>query len=339
MTTIEIRNLLSRFPKAPLALNPTPLHPLERMQKRLGCGPLFIKRDDLNGIGIGGNKVRNLEYLLGHALSQGKKTILVSGQIQSNLCALCAASCCRLGLRCIIIHNNEPPKAMEGNALLNGILGVEEHYLGGVSEEQRAVAVEELYAKLEQEGEKPYIIYNGASTARGALGYVEAAVEICEQIAADKSLTCIRNICVPGGNGGLAAGFIYGTALLGNPFHVELISVEHTVETLRGIIEGFLRELEDLCGVSMPCSMEETATLWGEYRFGGWGIIAPEVETFNLEFARTEGIFVEKVYTGKTLFGVCDLAKRGYFSEGACYLHSGGMGALFSQYPVSGGEA
>ena len=75
MTTIELRNLLSRFPKAPLALNPTPLHPLERMQKRLGCGPLFIKRDDLNGIGIGGNKVRNLEYLLGHALSQGKKTM------------------------------------------------------------------------------------------------------------------------------------------------------------------------------------------------------------------------------------------------------------------------
>ena len=77
MTTAELRKMLSRFPKAPLALNPTPLHPLKRMQAELGCGPLFIKRDDLNGVGIGGNKIRNLEYLLGHALKEGKDTELV----------------------------------------------------------------------------------------------------------------------------------------------------------------------------------------------------------------------------------------------------------------------
>lgn len=90
MTSAELREMLSQFPKASLALNPTPLHPLKRMQAELDCGPLFIKRDDLNGMGIGGNKVRNLEYLLGHAIAEGKNTILVSGQTQSNLCSLCA---------------------------------------------------------------------------------------------------------------------------------------------------------------------------------------------------------------------------------------------------------
>ena len=147
MNSRELRELLSRFPKAELALNPTPLHPLKRMQDKLGCGPLFIKRDDLNGIGIGGNKVRNLEYLLGDAAAQGKKTILVSGQTQSNLCSLCAACCRRLGLECVIVHNSPRPQQLEGNALLNDILGAEEIYLGGVSEEQRTAAIEELSAK------------------------------------------------------------------------------------------------------------------------------------------------------------------------------------------------
>lgn len=337
MNSRELRELLSRFPKEELALNPTPLHPLKRMQDKLGCGPLFIKRDDLNGIGIGGNKVRNLEYLLGDATAQGKKTILVSGQTQSNLCSLCAACCRRLGLECVIVHNSPRPQQLEGNALLNDILGAEEIYLGGVSEEQRTAAIEELSAKLEREGRKPYIIYNGASSARGALGYVEAAAELLEQISSDSSFSSIQNVCVPGGNGGLAAGFIYGTALLGNPFHVELVSVEHEREPLHAIISGFLKDLEALCGVPMPCALEETAALHEQYRFGGWGVIDPAVEEFNLEFARTEGIFVEKVYTGKALYGVCDLAKHGYFPQGACFLHSGGIGALFSQYHTAGG--
>ena len=94
-----------------------------------------------------------------------------------------------------------------------------------------------------------------------------------------------------------------------------------------------MQDLEELCGVKMPCALEETVTLHGGYRFGGWGKVEPELEQFTLRFAQLEGIFVEKVYTGKTLYGVCDLAKQGYFPAGACYLHSGGLGALFSQYP------
>ena len=334
MTTAELRKMLSRFPKAPLALNPTPLHPLKRMQAELGCGPLFIKRDDLNGVGIGGNKIRNLEYLLGHALKEGKDTILAAGQTQSNLCSLCAASCRRLGLKCVLVHNSPEPDMLEGNALLNHILGAEEHYLGDISSEERELAVTELSRTLSQKGSKPYVIYNGASSARGALGYVEAAAELWEQISSDKEKAAIRSVCIPGGNGGLAAGFIYGTALLGNPFHVELISVEHEIVPLRGIIEGFLKDLEELCGVPIPCSLDETATLHGDYRFGGWGIVTPRVEEFCISFARTEGIFVENVYTCKTLYGMCDLAKKGYFSDGACFLHSGGIGALFSQYHI-----
>ena len=242
MTTEQVSELLAQFPKVGLALNPTPLHPMQRLQQDLGCGPLFIKRDDLNGLGVGGNKIRNLEYLLGDALAQGKKTILASGQTQSNLCSLCAAACCRLGLRCVLVHNSPPPKQLEGNALLNHLLGAKEYYMGEASEQERADFVEQLRVQLEQQGEEPYVIENGASSARGALGYVEAAVEIARQIQQDSSLSSIQSVCIPAGNGGLAAGMIYGTALLGNPFHIELISVEHPLEQLRAILLGFLQD-------------------------------------------------------------------------------------------------
>ena len=275
-----------------------------------------------------------MEYLLGDALAQGKKTILASGQTQSNLCSLCAAACCRLGLRCVLVHNSPPPKQLEGNALLNHLLGAKEYYMGEASEQERADFVEQLRVQLEQQGEEPYVIENGASSARGALGYVEAAVEICPADSAGfEPFEHPKCSCIPAGNGGLAAGMIYGTALLGNPFHIELISVEHPLEQLRAILLGFLQDVEELCGVKMPCALEETVTLRGGYRFGGWGKVEPELEQFTLRFAQLEGIFVEKVYTGKTLYGVCDLAKQGYFPAGACYLHSGGLGALFRPYP------
>ena len=333
MTTEQVSELLAQFPKVGLALNPTPLHPMQRLQQDLGCGPLFIKRDDLNGLGVGGNKIRNLEYLLGDALAQGKKTILASGQTQSNLCSLCAAACCRLGLRCVLVHNSPPPKQLEGNALLNHLLGAKEYYMGEASEQERADFVEQLRVQLEQQREEPYVIENGASSARGALGYVEAAVEIARQIQQDSSFSSIQSVCIPAGNGGLAAGMIYGTALLGNPFHIELIfgrtSARAAASNPAGIFAGFggaVRRQDAVCAGrnSYPA---RRIPLWrlGKGRTGA-GAVHPS-------FCTAGGHLCGKVYTGKTLYGVCDLAKQGYFPAGACYLHSGGLGALFSQYP------
>lgn len=204
----------------------------------------------------------------------------------------------------MLVHNSPPPKQLEGNALLNHLLGAKEYYMGEASEEERADFVEQLRVQLEQQGEEPYVIENGASSARGALGYVEAAVEIARQIQQDSSLSSIQSVCIPAGNGGLAAGMIYGTALLGNPFHIELISVEHPLEQLRAILLGFAG-----FGGAVRCQdavcAGRTVTLHGGYRFGGWGKVEPELEQFTLRFAQLEGIFVEKVYTGKTLYGVC----------------------------------
>ena len=323
-------SVLAKFPQVELGLNPTPLHRMQGLEKKLNFEPIFIKRDDLNGLGIGGNKVRNLEFLLGDALAQGADTIIASGQVQSNLCALTAAACRKLGLDCILVHNNEKPEKLEGNAILNHLLSIDQRHIGSVDSSIREAYTEELFTQLKASGKKPYLIRNGASTPLGCLGYVQAACEILGQMET-KGLP-IGSVCVPGGNGGLAAGTIFGCALLDRPYHVDLITVEYDKSELVPILESFIQGMEELTGVRFPYALEEVTTIHEDFRCGGWGLIDDEVVSFLYDFAQTEGFYVEKVYTGKTLFGVVELVKRGYFDKGVCFLHSGGMGALFSQF-------
>lgn len=326
----EVLQLLEKFPQIKLGVDKTPIQRLRKTETELGFSPIYIKRDDLNGLGIGGNKVRNLEFLLGDALSRECDTIIVSGQIQSNLCTLAAAACRYANLECVIVHNNEKPAELCGNAVLNKILNPTINYIGDVGEDARNKYVADLENTLRAEGKKPFVILNGASTATGSLGYVKGACELLAQIS-DERLN-IKNVCVPGGNGGLAAGIVFGTALLGNPYHIDLITVEHTQEALEAIMRNFIYGLEMLTGVKMPCPLEEVMTIHSAYRFGGWGIAPKEIEDFICNFAQSEGIFVEKVYTAKVLYGMLDMINRGIFNDGVCYLHSGGTGALFSQF-------
>lgn len=326
----EFKNILSKFPRIELGITPTPIHRLKNMEKKTKHNPIYIKRDDLNGIGIGGNKLRGLEYLFGDAITKNMDTIVASGQIQSNMCSLAAAACRYANLDCVIVHNNDKPNRLEGNAILNNLLKPNIRYVGEMDEFKRAEEVEKIKEELIREGKKPYIILNGTSTPLGCLGYVSLAIEFYEQI--NKENLNIKNVCIPGGNGGLAAGLIYGVAILGRPFHLDLITVEHEKDHLRNIIKAFIGELEKLVGIEFPYDLDEVVTIHDEYRDGGWGVISDEVANFIYEFAQTEGIFVEKVYTCKTIYGMNDMLKKGYFKSGVCFYHSGGIGALFSQY-------
>ena len=187
METIkELKKTLSLFPKVDLCANPTPIHRLNNLEKKTGHYPIYIKRDDLNGIGVGGNKLRNLEYLLGDALLKKANTIIVSGKEQSNLCQLAVASCKKLGIECIVVHNDAIPDNFVGNALLNQIMNADVRYIGNVSFAEREDYIISLEAKLIEASKNPYIIHNGASTPTGSLGYVEAAAEIYEQILRQK---------------------------------------------------------------------------------------------------------------------------------------------------------
>lgn len=328
----KVRKLLQRFPKQELVVYPTPLHRLKSLEKAICDNSLWIKRDDMTGIGMGGNKIRNLEYLLGDAIEKECDTIIVSGPLQSNLCSLAASAARKLGLDCISVHNDDSPDTLEGNVLLNHILGVQSVYLGKVDTQERTKYVEQIYRNLIKEGKKPYIIYNGGSTPLGALGYVEAAVELYEQCIAND--IDIKHVFIPGGNGGIAAGFIFGTGLLDMPFHVHIISVEYPKKELRNIIADFKIGLEDLMEAKINYSFDEFVTVYEDYRGEGWGCSTEESDEMIFNLARLEGIFIEKVYTSKTVVGMVDRIKKNMIpkDEGVCYIHTGGLGSLFAQF-------
>ena len=324
-----IESFLETTERIPLLPSPTPLHDLQATWRDKNAR-ILIKRDDMTGIGPGGNKVRSLEYILGEAKAKGATKILAAGPEQSNLCVLTAASCARAGLECELVINSNEPERKEGNLLLEQLLGTKIHYLGPCDGETRNLRMEEIATTYREKGEQVFVVRNGATTGRGALGYTAAVVEMtrqCEAMGIQQ-----MTIFAPGGNGGVAAGLIYGNALMGSPFRIVIVSVEDDQDTLKGHIQSTIRETETITGIPMCTSLEESAEITDAYRGAGWGENTPESQQAVLSFARSEGIFIENVYNSKVLVGMRDWIDKGKVSGTVCYLHTGGLGSLFAQY-------
>lgn len=327
--THPIERFLEETPRAPLLAGPTPLHSIRYFRNAKGVAAL-IKRDDMTGLGPGGNKVRSLEYLLGEALSQGCDMVLTAGPEQSNLCALTAAACAQVGLDCELVLNSSEPERKEGNLLLAQILGAKLHFLGPCDGDTRNLQMEDLAQGYQRAGRRPYVIRNGATTGRGALGYTAAAVELSRQCR-ERGIRDMT-VFVPGGNGGMSAGLIYGNELLGRPFRVVVISVEDDRETLIRHITETVREAETITGLPVSVPVPQAAEIVDSYRGKGWGKNTPESEREVFSFARSEGIFIENIYNSKVLVGMKDWINNGKIQGTVCYLHSGGLGSLFAQY-------
>lgn len=325
-----LETFLQNTERVSLMPAPTPLHHLRRLEGLWNYPDIYIKRDDMTGIGPGGNKVRSLEFILGEALKEGSDRVIAAGPAQSNLCTLTAAACANLGITCELVHNGAEPEKKEGNLLLNRILGVKSYFLGDVGSDAREAYVEELYERHVREGRHPYVVRNGATTGRGALGYTAAVLELMEQCK-EQGIPAMT-IFAPGGNGGVAAGLVYGNAVMGNPFRIVVVSVEDDKETLKAHIQQTIREAEDITGILAGKPAEELCVIEDAYRGEGWGKNTRESEQEIFDFARTEGIFIENVYTSKVLVGMRDWLEKGKTEGPVCYLHTGGFGSLFAQY-------
>jgi D-cysteine desulfhydrase family pyridoxal phosphate-dependent enzyme len=306
-----------------LAHLPTPIEPLPKLTKLLQAPQLIIKRDDLTGLGLGGNKTRKLEYLAADALAQGCRMLITTGAVQSNHCRQVAAAATRLGLGCILVLAGEDPGSRQGNLLLNELSGAK---LVFVPKEERDQRLHQAFAQADEDGMQPYLIPYGGSNPVGVQGYIQAMQELQDQNLQPDW------IILASSSGGTQAGLLLGAKQTGFPGRILGISVDKPADELTQTIMALANQTAAWLGIDKKIESEDVLVN-GAYCQAGYGILQPaEVEAIRL-FARTGGILLDPVYTGRAAAGLIDLIRKGFFSpnETVLFWHTGGIPALFAE--------
>ncbi|MBT3307170.1 MAG: D-cysteine desulfhydrase family protein [Alphaproteobacteria bacterium] len=331
---------LTAFPRTRLCNLPTPLYALDGLTKELSGsqgGPrIFIKRDDLSGLAMGGNKARQLEFYLGEAIDQGADTVITTGAIQSNHACMTAAAAAKLGLACHIqletrVPGKGPDYGRTGNPLLDRLFGATIHIFPEGEDEQAADdAIDAIADDVREQGGRPYTIHLGGDTKPlGALGYVDAAGELLHQ-AAEMGIN-IDAIVLPSGSGSTHCGLLAGLRAHGSPARVLGICIRRDAESQKARI---IRRLEAVCTlIGQPgIATQDDVWLFDDYFGPGYGQSTPEMLEATALMARVEGILVDPVYTGKSLSGLIGLVRNGGIGadENVLFLHTGGLAAMFA---------
>ena len=333
---------IGKLDRVPLGTFPTPIQELENLSEHLGGPRLFIKRDDLTGLGLGGNKLRKLEYAMAEALACGATTIITIGGPQSNHVRLTAAAANRLGLETILVlRGDEPPRAT-GNLLVDRILGPAEiHFveadgypgkngLDRIADEKAA----QIAARLEAQGETPYIIPNGCKAIHGAFGYAGCVLETVTQLQA---MHLAPNAIVAAvGTSSTLTGLILGSHLYAQgEIDVIGISVAGPADAVTARIARQLDEAIERLELDLEIPKSAIEIL-DDYVGTGYGIPTDAMVEAVLLTARSEGVVLDPVYTGKAMSGLIDLIRKGRFSEGdvVILLHTGGIPGLFADTQI-----
>ncbi|MFQ9623518.1 MAG: D-cysteine desulfhydrase [Enterobacteriaceae bacterium] len=321
---------LTRFPRLELIGAPTPLEYLPRLSDHLGR-EIFIKRDDVTPLAMGGNKLRKLEFLAADALREGADTLITAGAIQSNHVRQTAAVAAKLGLHCVALLENPIGTRAEnyltnGNRLLLDLFNTQVEMCDALT--QPDVQLEELATRIEAQGYRPYVIPVGGSNALGALGYVESALEIAQQCEGAVELS---SVVVASGSAGTHAGLAVGLEQL-MP-NAELIGV--TVS--RSVADQLpkVAALQQAVANSLELEAKAGIQLWDDYFAPGYGTPNDEgMEAVKL-LAQLEGILLDPVYTGKAMAGLIDgINQKRFKDEGPIlFIHTGGAPALFAYHP------
>ncbi|MDP2871601.1 MAG: D-cysteine desulfhydrase family protein [Bacillota bacterium] len=309
------------------AVLPTPLEEAPRLTRALGGPRVYIKRDDLTGVALGGNKARKLEFLFGDALEKGCDVAITTGGPQSNHCRMTAGFARRIGMDCALVLTGEDSRPRNGNLLLDTLVGADLHFVG---EEERAEArMEEVAEGYRKRGRRPYVIPLGGSNPVGMAGYVLAAQEILAQ-ATDMRVRFDRVFCASG-SGGTQGGLIIGGMACHGGWTVAGVSVSRPAEYLRALVASVANQ--GAARLDLPFVLQpEHVVVYDQYVGEGYGKLTEGCREAVRLAARTEGIFLDPVYTGKALAGLIDLVRRGVIGsdEKILFLHSGGSPALFA---------
>ena len=323
---------LDKFPRRRYTAGQTPIEKLHRFSEALGGPNIYIKRDDLLGLTAGGNKTRKLEFLVADALNRGADTLITCGAVQSNHCRLTLSAAVREGLKCRLVLQERVPGSYHphagGNNLLYNLLGVEKVTIvpAGAS---LSAEMEKVNEELTAERRRGYVIPGGGSNPLGALGYVSCAQEIFSQTF-EQGLDLSAVLCASG-SAGTQAGLIAGLQGCGTNVPVFGINVSRTKEVQEASVHKLADETAEFAGIS-AATPRESVVCFGEYVGSGYSLPTPGMAEAVKLLAKTEGILLDPVYTGKAMAGLIDLVRKGRFKRDSniLFVHTGGSPALYA---------
>lgn len=325
---------IENLKKIQLGYYPTPVEKMDNLSKAIGAGHLYIKRDDLTGPALGGNKTRKLEYLLKDAIDNGCSAAITYGGIQTNHGRTMVGACIKLGLKPILVLMGSKPDYISGNLTLDHLMGADIYYLE--DEQLLPQLKKEIFAKYEATGDKIYDIPIGGSSALGGVGYMMAVKEIMDQLKADHIK--LDYLFVTVGSLGTFGGLIVGAEYFGADFKVIGIpvwpepkgKVEHQAAKYCNI-------LNQTYNLGLTIGEKDISIAYGpeDAPYSGEAYNQPDRITreYVMLLARTEAIILDPTYTGKTFRGFVEMVKGGMMEEGktAMFLHTGGAPAIWTK--------
>ena len=316
---------LADLPRESFGVFPTPFYQLKNISAKYGKN-IWIKRDDMCGVALGGNKVRKLEFLLADAKAQGCDTVFTTGGAQSNHAMLTAACAARLGMRSILILKQRGVTARLGNLILDEIYGAEVRFMDTDSYDDIYAEMHRVAEELAKEGHKSYFIPCGGSNPLGALGYVGCVEEFTAQAKAQG--ISIGHIVSATGSGGTTAGLLLGAKLFSPDIKVTGMGVDD--DPFEDIVPDLAARAAEILGTTLERTPNDFEMV---YHLGdGYAIPNPEDTPYIEELARLEGVLLDPVYTGKAWTGMLKLLQQGYFDgqDNIVFVHTGGAAALFA---------
>ena len=316
---------LEAIPRVVLASGPTPLEFLPRFSAAVGA-PIWVKRDDIGSLGMAGNKVRKLEYLVAAAQATGATVLVTVGALQSNHVRATASAAAKVGMRCVALLGDDRPETPVGNHLLDLLFGAEVEFMGRVPWTVLDGALAGRSDRLRAAGERPFTIPMGGSTGLGAIGLARGYLELAGQLV--EAGVEATKVVHASSSGGTSAGLEVGRALAGTGPAVAGVAVAKTPGVLEEEVAVLANAAAAILGLERTWSAADIS-LDHDHLGTAYGVPTAESSAAIRLLARTEGILADPVYSGKALAGLIDLARSGADPGPLVFWHTGGVPALF----------
>lgn len=315
------------LPRTPLGFFPTPFHELPQFTASQNGPSVYIKRDDLTGLALGGNKTRKLEFLLADALENGCDTIVTAGAAQSNHCRQTAAAAAKLGIECHLLLGGNPPANVNGNLLLDSLFGANIVWCG---EQRKGEGIPAYIDELKKANKKPYLVPYGGSNPIGATSFYVAMQELSEQV----DLKAFSRIVFASSSGATHAGLLLGAKQFAP--HLEVLGIKIDKESANEqpfaeLVLSLTKATRDY--LQLPFEVTEADVLLNTaFTAGGYGVVGALERSAISTLASTEGILLDPVYTGRAFGGLMKMIEQQQISaqEKVIFWHTGGAPALFS---------